>query len=225
MKEIVIEKQWLREKYIEKDMTQKEISDIVGCHQGTISSKLKHYSISKEKLGKTKHTCSYCSKTFKAKPSKNRIYCSRDCKNKAYSEKYSGRNSSRWKGGKVELECIQCGKAFSVKPARQNKAKFCSNKCEGKNSRVENPKVNYGSSWRKMRKLALQRDNHRCQVCGMTQKKHIEKHDRALEIHHLKPVKEFENPDNAHFLRNLMTVCKQDHSEIEGWQLKPSNAV
>lgn len=216
--------EWLQKKYVEEGLTQKEISNIVGCHYNTIRRKLNEYSISKEKIGKTKHICEYCKENFMAEPSKNQKYCSKDCTAEAFSDRYSGEGGTRWKGGKITKSCNICDTNFKVKPARKDTAKYCSRDCMGKSKETDNPEIKYYGGWERKRKFALQRDNHKCQVCGMSKEEHVEKYGRSLDVHHLKPIKEFDNPKDAHYLGNLITVCRKHHSVIEDWGLKPSNA-
>jgi len=50
-------------------------------------------------------------------------------------------------------------------------------------------------AWRKLRLVVLDRDRHRCQVCGATE---------LLEVHHLVPVSE----GGTDTLSNLETRCR-----------------
>ncbi len=64
----------------------------------------------------------------------------------------------------------------------------------------------YGSTWPKARAQALARDDHRCQVCGATQ---------DLHVHHLRPVRLFTSPADAHRPDNLITLCARCHQRAE----------
>lgn len=70
-----------------------------------------------------------------------------------------------------------------------------------------------------IRKQALERDNYECVVCKRGEKELGQKPD----VHHIKPVEEFEKPKDANYLDNLVTVCRKHHKMIEGWGIKPSN--
>jgi DEAD/DEAH box helicase domain-containing protein len=67
----------------------------------------------------------------------------------------------------------------------------------------------YGPSWPRQRIRTLERDQHRCQICG------------ALEInaphhvHHKKPFRTFPSAEAANQLENLITVCPSCHRKIE----------
>jgi len=119
--------------------------------------------------------------------------------------------------------CTFCGKEFH-NPSGHYKAKdakygsFCSQKCYGK-WRTENivgknsPQWKGGVSgprgmhaWKKARKDALERDNYQCAQCR-------KKSDgRNLDVHHIIPVDFFDDPLDAHVLKNLVTMCRKCHA-------------
>lgn len=55
--------------------------------------------------------------------------------------------------------------------------------------------------WRNARERALHRDGHECQWCG----------DEADIVHHLKPVRLFDDPKDAHTLSNVVSLCTICH--------------
>lgn len=79
----------------------------------------------------------------------------------------------------------------------------------------------YGKLWSEMRSKRLERDNHKCLICGISQDKHIEKVGKDLHIHHIKPVCSFENVEDAHKISNLRTVCASCHMKWEGLPIFP----
>lgn len=64
----------------------------------------------------------------------------------------------------------------------------------------------YGPTWPAARAAALARDGHRCRVCGAT---------RDLHVHHLRPVRLFAHPADAHRPDNLVTLCARCHRRAE----------
>jgi DEAD/DEAH box helicase domain-containing protein len=68
---------------------------------------------------------------------------------------------------------------------------------------------NYGSSWTKQRDRARARDDYRCQVCG------VEEQDRAHHVHHKSPFRQFDSPEIANQLSNLVTLCPSCHRRVE----------
>ncbi len=68
---------------------------------------------------------------------------------------------------------------------------------------------NYGSSWEKQRDRARARDDYRCQVCS------VEEQDRAHHVHHKSPFRQFDSPEIANQLSNLVTLCPSCHRRVE----------
>lgn len=66
---------------------------------------------------------------------------------------------------------------------------------------------NYGNNWPKANKEARKRDGHICRRCG--------KKGGRLEVHHIKPSKEFKIKEEGNTLENLITYCYKCHREIE----------
>lgn len=69
-----------------------------------------------------------------------------------------------------------------------------------------------GKKWRQARRAAFANDNRRCQDCGSTE---------YLHAHHIKPVREFQNPEDAHYPDNLVVLCKYCHPVWEGRRDRP----
>ena len=73
----------------------------------------------------------------------------------------------------------------------------------------------YIGKWKEIRTEAIQRDEEHCQDCGMVRGEHQEEYGRDLEVHHLTPVREFDDPEEADQLDNLVTLCAQCHGKRE----------
>jgi len=68
----------------------------------------------------------------------------------------------------------------------------------------------YGPKWNKIKKQIRDRDRV-CKICGKT----VEENKRELEIHHIKPYKEFNgNYELANNPNNLVALCKSCHIKI-----------
>lgn len=59
----------------------------------------------------------------------------------------------------------------------------------------------YRHPWPEIRKQALERDNY-CQDCGAMDN---------LHVHHKTPVREFEDPSEAHTMDNVVVLCESCH--------------
>jgi hypothetical protein len=73
----------------------------------------------------------------------------------------------------------------------------------------------YGESWHEKRREARKRDDYECQACGMGDAEHVSEFGYGLEVHHIKPVRTFDNPDDANYLTNLVTLCTPCHQRYE----------
>jgi DEAD/DEAH box helicase domain-containing protein len=67
----------------------------------------------------------------------------------------------------------------------------------------------YGSSWKEQKDLTRARDDYICQVCG------VKETDRAHDVHHITPFRQFSSPLNANKLSNLITLCPSCHRRAE----------
>lgn len=73
----------------------------------------------------------------------------------------------------------------------------------------------YGSNWKEQRKKALHRDRFMCQHCGLTNQEHVDQFGHGLNVHHIIPIQEFDEPEEANFPLNLITLCKECHATWE----------
>lgn len=165
--------------------------------------------------------CEFCNTQYRVPPHKEKVtkFCSRECK---------GKNLAKVENPKehVELECESCGDGFQIPPSHNEQRVYCSNGCryeafQDRFSGQSNPRwkggvADYGDNWREQRKAALDRDNYRCTRCDMTNTKHREKYNQSLHVHHIEPVRLFENHEKANKLSNLITLCQLCHNRLEG---------
>lgn len=174
--------------------------------------------------------CEVCGNTFLIVPSAwdSRKTCSKECESIYRKNNYSGKNHPSWNGGKVSVECDYCGSEFKVVPARKDEARFCSEECYGMWERGKNNPYwrgghgrYYGMNWKEQRRKSRERDNHICQVCGVTED------GMAHHVHHITPFRIFGlgRYKEANDLSNLITLCpnchkKADIGEISRGELK-----
>lgn len=188
--------------------------------------------------------CATCGKVTKRRPtqiarSKHGTFCSRACH---YAGRSTGaskrvvtapyrvteagrdawRRSAAARVGIVRvlrlIKCTECGKEFDD-PAdgrkRVSGKVFCSVACcnmhrVGPNAtfwKGGHPEY-YGSAWRPMRKLVRKRDGKSCRRCG-------EATARWPDVHHVKPVRTFVDPNLAHTMTNMVSLCPRCHKHVE----------
>lgn len=199
------------------------------------SMKIHHSIVHNESIAKENSNCEACGSPFSYYPSsKPGKYCS-DCVEKGLSRDInhideenkhkfkSGKENINYKGGK-EIECHLCEELSWFSPAhiKEKENYFCSDSCyrewqsdnyqgEGNPNWKGGYNPNYSDGWWSARREALQRDNKECQLCSSK-----ESFDgRNCDVHHKKPVREFDNPSEAHFLDNLITLCRSCHIDVE----------
>jgi len=141
------------------------------------------------------------------------VTCSRACNAKA-------------KGISVKLTCFECGKEFYRKQSQvdpNNKHFFCSKKCQKKNIdyilrgsdhfRYIDGKSSCkrGKGWVQTRKEIRERDNYTCQQCGKTEREI----GKALDVHHIKPYRLFDNYGDANKSENLISLCPSCHHKAD----------
>ncbi len=68
---------------------------------------------------------------------------------------------------------------------------------------------NYGPGWRKQRLAALERDQYRCQSCGVSAE------HTQLHVHHKEPLRAFSSYLEANRLENLVSLCPSCHRRAE----------
>ena len=67
----------------------------------------------------------------------------------------------------------------------------------------------YGPNWKSQRDKARARDQYRCQVCNTLEK------ERAHDVHHKTPFRQFTTFSQANHLGNLVTLCVACHHKVE----------
>jgi 5-methylcytosine-specific restriction endonuclease McrA len=136
--------------------------------------------------------------------------------------------------GKVDVECEVCSEPLKKWPSRiaANDNHFCSFECRGEYDSEQmvgekNPAWKggysdyYGDNWPEQRKRTLERDGYECRACGMPEEEHQEQYGQELEVHHVVPVREFNDPADANSLGNLVTSCVRCHRRYEGMPVFP----
>lgn len=120
--------------------------------------------------------------------------------------------------------CAFCDERIETHPSRVENRKrgiFCNLDCYGAwlsenvvrqdHHQWEGGDFDYGQKWWRVRRGALERDEYECQNCGKT-KGEI---GRNPDVHHLERVRSFEQPQEAHTLSNVVTLCRSCHRNVE----------
>ncbi|QDX41867.1 HNH endonuclease [Salarchaeum sp. JOR-1] len=175
------------------------------------------YSEGGEKNGnyrnaKESATCESCSDAFGYYPSEKKgVYCP-DCVEE--SDDFLGTPYADIVDAKrVTRSCAHCESDISVLEStrRQGQGRFCSNDCLYAWVRKDGDEPAYNGGWREAKRKALERDDHTCQKCGSD----AEDLGQEPDIHHSKPLRTYDDPEQAHQLENLVALCKRCHMRVE----------
>lgn len=181
--------------------------------------------------GRETAECEICGTAFEYYPSEKKgLYCGTCVEEEHWHHvpDVSGEAHPRWSGGDQELECDQCGARF-VRGQQDiaSEDTLCSRDCQyawlsdaftgdGHPNWKGGGDANYGKGWSRVRERALERDGHRCVVCGKTR----EDLGRNPDVHHIVPVRTFvETPvtteRDAHHLGNVVSLCIGCHRKAD----------
>jgi hypothetical protein len=158
--------------------------------------------------------CERCGDQFEYYPSdKKGVYCS-ECVEE--SDEFLGDHYAEVHDIEPETRtCEYCDEEFDILPCflRLGGGRFCSAGCRNSwlSDQWGDGEAVYNGNWRPVRRAALERDGHQCQNCGDGP----EEIGREPDVHHLKPVREFDDPQDAHELSNVVCLCPQCHAFVE----------
>lgn len=176
--------------------------------------------------GKVSAECRICGKEFGYYPSDKKGWYCPECVEKEEWRTppvVTGSDNPRWVGGKTEKECNVCGSIVRRYPSGfENDVVCCSEECrkiwlsesftgEGHPNWKGGGSIHYGKGWRRARLAALDRDGHTCRVCGATR----DDLGRNPDVHHIIPVREFADPEDAHTVDNLICLCVTCHRNAD----------
>ena len=177
--------------------------------------------------------CENCGETETVPPSEEDRYrfCSQKCQGEWQTENWTGEDAPNWQGGKSERACDWCESSFTPR-RRGSPQRFCSEECYHdwysetcvgeQHSRWAGGFSNhYGRNWTQQRQKALERDGYQCVVCGLASEEHHRQYDAELSVHHIQPLRSFDEPEDANGLKNLVTLCRSCHRKWEGIPLRP----
>lgn len=182
--------------------------------------------------------CDHCGKLVHVFPSETKSndhhFCNQDCRGSWLSENAVGESHPQYE--RVKTTCRWCGSELIRKKSNisDNFGNFCNQEClsnwishTGSLSGENNPrwsggKIDYGRGWTETkRKRVRERDGHICQSCGMSQQQSVAHSGRKLDVHHIIPARQFDDPSRRNATQNLVTLCRECHRRWEGIPLRP----
>lgn len=176
--------------------------------------------------------CERCGDEFEYYPStKEGVYCS-ECVREA-DEFLGTPYADIADAPRVRCECEHCEERFDVLESdyERGNGRFCSRRClarwtsENRTGEDHHQWLEEGGTytgrWWSVRRRALRRDQFRCQACRKT----VSAMDRNPDVHHIEPVRRFDDPDQAHRLSNVVSLCRSCHRRAEEGEIDVSKLV
>ena len=170
-------------------------------------------SVSRDR-GNTETDCLACGTMFRYYPSEKPGHYCPDC---IAADHVVCMPPDAATDGCVRVTCSYCGDPFEVYRYKTNQdVLFCGRDCYARwlsatlRADVDSPD-HYGAGWRPSKRRALDRDDHTCQRCGAT----AESLGQNPDVHHITPVRTFDDPTDAHTLDNLVCLCRACHMAVE----------
>lgn len=220
--------------YHEEEMTLSEIADKVDCSMATVYNRMEDHGIDRRTANQDVEAhevhCEYCGTQKEIPPCEyeqsERFFCDNQCQGEFLkaTEHINGENSPWWKGKEL-VECSNCGDSKKVYPSRlQTKSDhFCDLGCyaewQSQNRRGEkhhqwDPDSQtqfYTGKWKNVRRRVRERDENTCKLCE------VDSDDigRNLDVHHIRPIRAFSSPSDAHTMDNLIQLCRLCHTFME----------
>ena len=178
--------------------------------------KVHHSRVHDESIAGKPVNCTDCGAELRRPQSEVRrqetFFCNRKCQASWQSNNWSGDDSPR--STLKEVKCAVCGDTLMLPRWQRNQSDYflCSEPCRSikQYERLyEGYSTDYGKEWYKARKETRERFSHKCIECGEVCE------DRHHDVHHIVPVKEFDNPNEAHYESNLLLLCQSCHKHVE----------
>lgn len=148
-------------------------------------------------------------------------YCSPECQSE--DQDRTGENNPSWSGGKEIVACGYCNDELKIYPHRLDlsKSHFCNRDCKDRwlsetqvgkdHHQWKGGGLYYGERWPRMRSKVQDRDGNECQLCGDEEEEIGQKPD----VHHIEPVRSFDDYEEAHTMDNMVQVCRGCHRTLE----------
>lgn len=130
---------------------------------------------------------------------------------------------------RIKVECASCSDTLLRRPAyvEKHERQFCDSSCHWDwisehQSGSDSPhwkggEAYYGEEWSDIRLEAIERDGGKCTRCGATRQEVKEALGHDLDVHHIIPLREFDELEAANELENLVTLCRRCHRKVENW--------
>lgn len=203
--------------------------------------KVHHAKAHSESIAGVEVECAWCGESIRRSryfiERSEKLFCGAGCRHEYQREHWQGEGHPSF--DRAEVECAWCGATHLRKQSMVGfERHYCDYECQAawqsasEEWRVRNSGENApqwkggytydrGTDWPALRASTLEEYDYTCQGCGVTDDDHREEHGVGLDIHHIRPVTEFDEPADADTVDNLVPLCWGCHREWEGIPLRP----
>lgn len=190
------DREFIRERHHDRGMTMEEIAEEVGCSSSQVHKRARQHDI---------------------EPQREKYV---ELADEDWLRKHNHEKEMRLYEMANLIGCTRSAVGFAMRRKDLEVKRHHSNP-KGENSPFweEGYDHYYGPNWQEKREEARSRDNYRCQDCGV----HEDELDIPLHVHHINPLKNFDDVEEANKLTNLVSLCQPCHNRWEGIPLKPDN--
>jgi len=198
------DEEWLREKYIEEQMSMSDIAQECGVYHDTIRRWLIKNDIS----------------TREARPRPENLVTDKRLTDPEWlREKYVKERMT----AKEIAVCLNCSTRPVYYWLNKHSIETRSTGDWGPPTGEEHPRWNggparYGSGWTRSKKRSVrERDNRTCQDprCSVTQAEHLDERGEKLHVHHLRKARDVDDAEERNAKENLITLCRNCHARWE----------
>ena len=186
--------EWIRERHHDRGMTYREISEELGCSHSNVHKRAQQHGI---------------------EPQRERYNKLAD---KEWLREHNHDKQMRLYEMANLIGCTRSAVGFAMK---RHQLEIQRHHAKGENSPFweEGYDRYYGANWQEKRKEARERDGYKCQDCGVSE----QELEIPLHVHHINPIKNFDDVEDANRLSNLVSLCQPCHNRWEGIPLKPDD--
>lgn len=206
---------WLRREYVEKDRTLADIADERGCDKSTVANYLDEHDI----------------EARTGSPPRAEIDGGPEQLHEDYVEKGMTRSELAEKHDVSEGTIQRRMLEWDIATRRVGPENPPTGADHHLYEHGNGHSIPRGPEWSVQRRKALERDDYRCVVCGMTMKEQRARSSKGLNVHHIIRREDFRRDetgeidwDAADSLNNLITLCHKHHEKWEGIPLRPDSA-
>jgi len=178
-----------------------------------------------ESLRFVEKSCQVCGELYEIRKDRagHSKCCSQSCSSTLIWENYDNKEET--------YTCKNCGDDYDRLPSENKRGEqnFCSRDCWHNYAGGETAPnwqggadCDYAGGWKRKRVSILERDDYQCRACGITEQQHKEDTGKGLDVHHVIPVRLFDDLSEAHAKENLVTACRSCHMKWEGLPVFPT---